>query len=115
MGAVAAAVVLVVAVSVVASRHGDVVGSGGTPSFAVPATGPVPPRTPTRVTVPNLIGISFAQATAELEAADLTTASVSGSSNAAPPGAVFAQSPVGGSFVAPGSMVRLEVSSGPPS
>ena len=99
----------------VATRHGSFVGSPGTPSLVVPATHPSLPPTPSRVTVPNVIGMSVAQATAELQAADLLAGSISGSSNALPAGEVFSQSPAAGSFVAPGSMITLEVSSGPPS
>ncbi len=113
VGLVAAAIVLVVAVSVVATHHGNVVNSSDTPSL-VPATHPALPPTPSRVTVPNVIGLSVAQATAELQATDLSVGSISGSSNAAPAGQVLSQSPVGGSFMVPGSTVTLEVSSGPP-
>jgi serine/threonine-protein kinase len=111
VGVVAAAIVLVVAVSVAATRHGDVLSRIGQ-SSVVPATPPVLPPTPARTTVPDVIGMTLAQATADLQAAGLGVASVSGPSSTVPTGEVFSQSPAGGSFVPAGSTVTLDVSSG---
>ena len=115
VGLVAAAIVLVVAVSVAATRQGDVLGSRIGQSSVVPATPPLRPHVPTRVTVPNVIGTTVAQATAELQATDLSAVSFFSASNSLPAGEVISQIPAGGSFVAPGSTITLDVSSGPAS
>ncbi len=112
VGLVAAALVLVVAVSVAATRHGSFIGSTSAPLSVVPATGPSRPHPPLRVTVPNVIGTTVAQATADLQAAGLSVTSISGFSNSLPVGEVFSQSPAGGSLVVPGSAVTLDISSG---
>ena len=115
VGIAAAAIVLVVVVSVAATRHGEVFTPGNAPSSVAPARGPLRPAAPSRRTVPVVIGQSLAQATVDLQAAGFSVASVSNPSNVVPAGEVFSQSPVGGSFVFPGGMITLEVSSGPPS
>ena len=115
VGIAAAAIVLVAVVSVAATRHGEVFTPGNAPSSVAPARGPLRPSAPSRRTVPVVIGQSLAQATVDLQAAGFSVASVSNPSNVVPSGEVFSQSPVGGSFVFPGGMITLEVSSGPPS
>jgi len=110
-----AAIVLVVAVSVVVTRHSDDVGPGGSPSNVVPTTTPFRPSTPSRATVPVVIGQTLAQATVAIQSTGLAVGSVSDPSNAVPAGEVLSQSPAGGSFVPPASVVTLVVSSGPAS
>jgi hypothetical protein len=70
---------------------------------------------PTTVTVPAIVGLSQAQAAAELSTAGLNVGSVTTvDSTTFQPGYVISASPVPGSKVAPGGTVDISVSSGPP-
>jgi hypothetical protein len=104
--AAAAVIVLVVAVGVAAGRHGTFVRSSSVPSVVIPAVRPDLPSAPSRLTVPNVVGLSVPEATVELQAAGLISGGVSGS----PTGDVVSQSPAAGSLVAVGSGVTLVVS-----
>jgi hypothetical protein len=105
VGLVAASIVLVVAVGVAATHHGDVLGSKSVPSVIIR---PDLPSAPSRVTVPNVIGTTVPAAAVELQSAGLAVGGVSGS----PTGDVVSESPAAGSLVPAGSTVTL-VLSGP--
>jgi eukaryotic-like serine/threonine-protein kinase len=107
--AAAAVIVLVVAVGVAAGRHGAFVRSSSVPSVVIPAVRPDLPSAPSRLTVPDVIGLSVPDATAELQAAGLVVGGVAGS----PTGDVVSQSPVAGSIMPAGSTVTIEVSQSP--
>ncbi len=67
-----------------------------------------------RVTVPNVVGMTQANAASAIVAAGLAVGTVSQqSSDTVPAGMVMGQSPSGGARVAPGSTVNLTVSTGP--
>jgi serine/threonine-protein kinase len=65
------------------------------------------------VTVPNVVGMSCADATATLRAAQLAADCQDAPSDTAPVGQVFAQSPSAGQEQPQGSTVALQVSTGP--
>jgi beta-lactam-binding protein with PASTA domain len=68
---------------------------------------------PAPVTVPNVTGLSLADATSALAAADLVVGTTSDqSSDTVPAGDVISQSPAGGTEVAAGSAVNLVISTG---
>jgi hypothetical protein len=67
------------------------------------------------VIVPNVVGLTQAQATAAITGAGLTMGTVStGPSSIVPSGSVSASNPAAGTQVSPGSAVRLLVSNGQP-
>ncbi len=69
---------------------------------------------PDPVAVPDVIGMTEADAVAAIEAADLTVGAVSEAySDTVPEGHVISQNPAGGAEVLPGSAVDLVVSMGP--
>ncbi len=69
---------------------------------------------PAAVTVPDVVGLPLANAERAIVAAGLTVGVVEKAYNdTVPVGSIIAQSPVGGSIVAPGSAVKLAVSAGP--
>jgi len=74
-------------------------------------------QTPTAVTsvavVPNVLGMTGADATAALEAQGFTVATVLAFSNAVPLGAAVAQDPAAGTNVRRGSQIVVRISSGP--
>ncbi len=73
-------------------------------------TGPPP------VSVPNVVGLTQAAATASINSAGLVVGTVTtASSNTVPAGEVISEKPVAGTLVTQGSSVNLAVSSGPPS
>jgi hypothetical protein len=119
MGIVGAAIVLVlVAVVSVAATHHNVPGSGRAPSTTAPTIRPNDSpnsSTPSRLTVPNVIGTSVAQAQVELQSAGFAVNVVSDPSGVVPGGSVFSQGPVGGASMPDGSMVTVYVSTGPAS
>ncbi len=79
----------------------------GTPVQLVVSQGPAPR------TVPNVVGKTVAQATGELKAQGLVaTPSSTAFSDSVPAGAVIKQNPAGGSSVARGTKVALQVSKG---
>lgn len=70
---------------------------------------------PAVVTVPNLVGMSEAQAEASLQAVGLTGGNVqTAPSPTVGPGVVLAQAPQAGSRMPTGSAISLTVSAGPP-
>jgi beta-lactam-binding protein with PASTA domain len=68
---------------------------------------------PAQVTVPSVVGLTQAAATAALTGTGLTVGTVTRVANAAPVGTVLIQSPMAGSTAQQGSAVTLAVSSGP--
>jgi hypothetical protein len=70
---------------------------------------------PLMIAVPNVVGLTQAEATQAITDATLIVGEVtSASSSTVPAGSVISQSPAGGVQVLPGSAVTLAVSSGPP-
>jgi len=123
LGLVAAAIIVIVLVVLV----GTGVGSGGhkvSPAALPPlttTTAPSPPSTTTttngapRVTVPELLGESQAEAESSLANLGLMVGQIHLAPNAVATGTVIAQAPSAGSLVAPGSVVIITLSSGPSS
>ncbi len=70
---------------------------------------------PKQVTVPNIVGLSEADATTAIEAAELQAGAVSAVDDAAPKNTVLSQDPAADAQVDKGSAVDYTVSSGPPS
>ena len=69
---------------------------------------------PDNATVPDVVGLTQAQATTAITAADLVIGTVTQQSdNSVPAGNVISQSPTAGTEVAQGSAVDLVISSGP--
>ena len=69
---------------------------------------------PSLVEVPNVVGMSLANAEAAIENAGLTVGAVANDySGTVPAGNVISQGPVGGTMVIPGSEVSLVISLGP--
>ncbi len=68
----------------------------------------------TNVNVPNVVGLSKSDATSELSDAGLKVKSVDTYSDSVPSGEVIGQAPPSGASVAPGTVVALLVSAGPP-
>ena len=67
------------------------------------------------VSVPNVVNLTQAAASAAIASAGLTVGTVSTApSTTVPAGSVISQNPSGGTLVSPGSAVALVVSSGPP-
>jgi PASTA domain len=110
--AVVLVLVLVAVVSVAATHHNNVPRSDGAPSTSAPAIGP-DGSSLSRLTVPNVIGTSVAQAQVELQSAGFSVKVVSDPSGAVPGGSVFSQGPVAGAFMPGGSTVTVYVSTGP--
>jgi len=71
-----------------------------------------PPK-PSQVTVPNVVGMTQANAQNALLAADLAPSFVM-QANSAPKGQAFSQQPVGGDSVAPGTVIIVAISTGTP-
>ncbi|HOQ32295.1 MAG TPA: PASTA domain-containing protein, partial [Candidatus Hydrogenedens sp.] len=72
------------------------------------STGPCP------VTVPDVVGMSQAEAESAITGAGLTVGTISQQcSDTVPAGSVISQSPAGGEQVPPGSAVNLVISTGP--
>jgi hypothetical protein len=111
--AIGVALVLVVGIASVTAHRSGVHGAPNPPS---PTTGSSPksPSLPTRITVPNVIGQSLAQATVSLQSADFSVTGVTQSSSSTAPGLVVSQSPAAGSVAAQQSSVTVDVSTGPP-
>jgi hypothetical protein len=84
---------------------------GPTPS-GVPAPPPTTSR-PTRIRVPNTIGLTQAEACATLQKAGLPCRAQTVSSSSVGMGHVLSQAPVPGSYAVPQSTVVITVSSGP--
>ena len=91
--------------------------------FSNAAAGAVPPGTLTPgqitinaapVVVPNVVGLTQANATTAITNAGLVVGTVTTQNNAAPAGQVIGQNPAAGASVAAGSAVDLVVSLGPP-
>ena len=81
----------------------------GTAVALVVSTGPPP------VMVPNVVGLTQANATTMITGAGLVVGTVTlAPSGTVLAGSVISQNPVGGTQVAPGTVVTLVVSSGPP-
>ncbi|MEQ9470370.1 MAG: PASTA domain-containing protein, partial [Roseitalea porphyridii] len=68
---------------------------------------------PASATVPNVVGLAQSTAVAAIAAASLTDAVTSVYHPTIPSGTVVTQSPAGGSVVADGSLVAIDVSQGP--
>jgi hypothetical protein len=86
-------------------------GTNVTPGSAVALTVSLGPAL---VTVPNVVNLTQANASAALSAAGLTTGAVTTASSATvAAGSVISENPAAGASVAPGSAVALVVSSGP--
>jgi hypothetical protein len=68
---------------------------------------------PTRITVPNVLGLETGQATASLQASGLRDRTVFQSSGSAPNGVVLEQSPHAGAAVSRSAVVTVAVSIGP--
>jgi hypothetical protein len=80
-------------------------------ALAVDGVPPAPPP----VTVPNVVGMTNANAKSAITSANLTVGTEStASSTTVPSGSIISQSPAGGSSAAAGSAVSLVTSSGPP-
>jgi hypothetical protein len=110
--AIAVALVLVVGIASITAHHHGGPGSLNPPS-GTSSGSPTPPRLPTRVTVPNVIGQSVAQATVTLGSADLGVANVTRPSSTVAAGLVVSEGPVAGSVAMRRSIVTLVVSGGP--
>jgi serine/threonine-protein kinase len=67
------------------------------------------------VTVPNVVGMTSAEAQASLSAAGLAAAAQSGNSSTVPKDTVMSQAPAAGQQVPPGTSVGITVSQGPKS
>ena len=77
-------------------------------------TGTTIPITAKKATVPNVIGLSVAQAMSSLSSAGLSSGEVDlKPSNSIPPGTIISQSPVAGSLVSRGSNIEIAESTGP--
>ena len=110
------------AVGDVAQQHSDSVPAGNvisqdpTAGSSVAPGSPVDPVIslgPAPVTVPDVVGLSGAQAQTDIEAAGLTVGDVTEQySDSVPADNVISQDPAAGSSVAPGSPVNLVVSLG---
>jgi hypothetical protein len=75
-----------------------------------------PPSPPPPVTVPNVVGMTNANARSAITQANLTVGTdTTASSTTVPAGSIISQNPAGGSTAAAGSAVNLVTSSGPPS
>jgi len=75
----------------------------------------VPPTPPPPVTVPNVVGMTNANARSAITSANLTVGTdTTASSTTVPSGSIISQNPAGGTSVATGSAVSLVTSSGPP-
>jgi hypothetical protein len=75
----------------------------------------VPPSPPPPVTVPNVVGMTSANAKSAIIAANLTVgAETTASSTTVPSGSIISQNPAAGTPAATGSAVSLVTSSGPP-
>src|SRR4029077_9915357 len=75
----------------------------------------VPPSPPPRVTVPNIVGMTSANAKSAIIAANLTVGTeTTASSTTVPSGSIISQNPAAGTPAATGSAVSLVTSSGPP-
>ena len=75
----------------------------------------VPPTPPPPVTVPNVVGMTNANAKSAITSANLTVGTdTTASSTTVPSGSIISQNPAGGTSVATGSAVSLVTSSGPP-
>jgi PASTA domain len=110
--AIAIALVLVVGIaSVTAGRHGAPASQN--PPTHTSGGSTTPPSPTSRVAVPNVIGMSVAQATVTLGSADLGEADVTRPSSTVAAGLVVSQGPVAGSIAMRHSIVTLVVSSGP--
>jgi PASTA domain/HAAS len=79
---------------------------GGGPS------GPRNASSPPRMTVPNVVGLTTAQATARLEASGLKNRAAFQASGSVPNGVVFEQSPRAGARISRSEAVTLAVSTG---
>jgi hypothetical protein len=111
--AVAVAVVLVVGIaSITATNRHGVVNATSTPSGSSKAP---TPHAPARVTVPDVVGQSEAQAMVTLQSLELLGTVLLLPSSTSAPGLVVSQSPTAGSSVVRRSTVTVDVSSGPSS
>jgi hypothetical protein len=73
------------------------------------------PPTPPPVTVPNVVGMTNANAKSAITSANLTVGTeTTASSTTVPAGSIVSQNPAGGTSAATGSAVSLVTSSGPP-
>ncbi len=66
------------------------------------------------VTVPDLVGVQIAEATTQLDAAELPYTQTTRANTDVPEGEVISQTPDAGTRVSPGTQIQLVVSSGPP-
>jgi beta-lactam-binding protein with PASTA domain len=86
----------------------SITSDGGNGSVSASGTGTIP-----NVTVPNVVGMTQAAASAAIKGASLTVGTVTTqSSTTVPAGQVISQNPAAGASVASGSAVNLVVSSG---
>lgn len=92
--------------------EGSSTSSGVVPTVTTSSTSPTTSSEPASVNVPNLIGLTEAEAASELRATGLT-ASVKVRPNEESKGLVVAQDPAPGTMAAPGTSIHLVVSSGP--
>ncbi len=82
-------------------------------AFSGGSTGPPSASSPTRITVPNVVGLSTGQAVARLQASGLENRTEFQTSGSVPNGVVFEQSPHAGSSVSRSEAITLAVSIGP--
>jgi hypothetical protein len=82
-------------------------------AFSGGATGPPSASSPTRIVVPNVVGLSTGQAIARLQASGLENQTEFQTSGTVPNGVVLEQSPHAGSSVSRREAVNLAVSTGP--
>jgi hypothetical protein len=111
--AVAVALVLVVGIASLTAHSHNVFDSQARPSPS--SSAPPAPHAPTRLTVPDVVGQSEAQASVTLQSADFGITVFLQPSSTSAAGIVVSQSPAAGSLAARQTTVTLDVSSGPSS
>ena len=108
--AVAVALVLVVGIASLTAHSHNVFDSQARPSPS--SSAPPAPHAPTRLTVPDVVGQSEAQASVTLQSADFGITVFLQPSSTSAAGIVVSQSPAAGSLAARQTTVTLDVSSG---